>query len=423
MAAPGHSSPPIRPSLLGTKLPPVIGIFITVFLDLLSFGIFIPDLQLRARELHLVGIGLGAMLGAYSLAQLITGPILGRISDMKSRRQVLLITSFLATISYFLYGHGQSLPMLILSRTICGVAAASLGVAFAYMADITSPEERSKGLGIIGAAFGLGFIIGPVLGALMLYLGHDDPFYLSMLGAAMSFLNFVYILLFLPDPIPQAPEAAAQRDRNPIRLVWSAVKRPELTLLLTMFFAVQFGFTNLESTFFQLLADPRGIFHLDSESAKFLGAKVLATVGILQVINQGFLVRVLTPKYGEVKLLRFAYLALGPALAAVPFFNIWWPGILVIFLMAIGSGLAQPSISSLISRNSPRDMQGGIFGVTQSLGSMARLVAPLVSNTLFQVHPSYPYLFGGAIFLIPISGAWKLKQPSLPMEGEVVAAH
>lgn len=423
MAEAGHQQPQIRPSLLGTRLPPVIGIFITVFLDLLSFGIFIPDLQLRGRTLHLEGISLGILIGAYSLAQLITGPILGRISDTRSRRQVLLITSALATVSYLIYGHGQSLPLLLLSRTICGVAAASLGVGFAYMADITSPEERSKGLGIIGAAFGLGFIIGPVLGALMLYIGHDDPIYLSLLGAFMSLINFLYVLLFLPDPIPQQPDVAAKRERNPIRLVWNAVKRPELTLLLFMFFAVQFGFTNLESTFFQLLADPRGIFHLGQEPAKILGAKVLATVGLIQVFNQGFLVRILTPKYGEVKLLRFAYLALGPALVAVPFFHIWWPGIIVIFFMAIGSGLAQPSISSLISRCSPRDMQGGIFGVTQALGSMARLTAPLISNSLFLVHPSYPYLFGGFIFLIPITGAWRLKQPQLPSEGNVAPAH
>lgn len=240
----------------------------------------------------------------------------------------------------------------------------------------------------------------------------------------MSFVNFVYVLLFLPDPVPQQGEVEVKRERNPVRLVWNAIKRPELTLLLMMFFAVQFGFTNLESTFFQLLADPRGIFKLvDPGSAKILGAKVLATVGLIQVFNQGFLVRVLTPKFGEVKLLRFAYLLLGPALAAVPFFYIWWPGIIVIFMMALGSGLAQPSISSLISRCSPRDMQGGIFGVTQSLGSMARLVAPIISNTLFQIHPSYPYLFGGLIFLIPITGAWKLKQPSLPGVESAVPAH
>ena len=424
MADNGHQEPQIRPSILGTRLPPVIGIFITVFLDLLSFGIFIPDLQLRGRALHLEGLGLGALIGAYSLAQLITSPILGRISDTHSRRQVLIITSALATISYLIYGHGASLPLLILSRTICGVAASSLGVGFAYIADITTPENRSKGLGIIGAAFGLGFIIGPPLGALMLILGHDDPIYLSLLGAGMSLINFLYVVLFLPDPIPQQPDLAAQRERNPIKLILNAIRRPELTLLLMMFFAVQFGFTNLESTFFQLLADPRSIFHLhDYEQAKWLGAKVLGTVGVLQVFNQGFLVRVLTPKYGEVKLLRFAYLMLGPALAAVPFFNIWWPGIIVIVMMALGSGLAQPSISSLISRCSPRDMQGGIFGVTQSLGSVARLIAPMISNTLFQVHPSYPYLFGGIVFLIPISGAWKLKQPALPSEADAIPAH
>ncbi|MBI3720949.1 MAG: MFS transporter, partial [Fimbriimonas ginsengisoli] len=188
---------------------------------------------------------------------------------------------------------------------------------------------------------------------------------------------------------------------------------PQLAFLLLMFFAINLGFTNLESTYFQLLADPRAVFRLDVDEAKKVGAIVLALVGVLGAFTQGYLVRRLMPVFGEVKLVRAAYFVMTPTFLLVPVAALWFPGILLILLMGVASGLAQPCLSSLISRNAPPRMQGGIFGITQSLGATARLLGPLISNTTFAWRPQLPYIIGAAIIAFPAMGAWRLRQPPL----------
>ncbi len=385
----------------------------------------IPDLQLRSKELGATSFTLGLALGIFSLAQLLTAPYLGRISDIHGRRRVLMITTVLSCIAYVVYAHATSIWFIVGSRILAGVAAANLGVAFAYVADVTKPEERAKGMGTVGAAFGLGFVLGPGLGAFLLALGRNKPLLLGYVAAALCFLNFLYVLLLLPE----SSEHRADAGQKMLALTVKAVKIPGLSILLIMFFAVNFGFTNLESTYFQLLADPKWIFHLKTgnapfaENARDIGAVALTVVGLVSVIMQGFLVRVLTPKYGEVKLLRFAYVLLVPVLASVPFAPLWVPLFSCSILLAFCMGLAQPSISSLISRASPREMQGSIFGVTQSLGAIARFIGPLISNPLLEVRPYLPYLLGASICILPAIMAFRLRQPKGEGSETAPAAH
>lgn len=403
-----------RKTLLGIALPPVIGIFFTVFLDLLSFGLFLPDLQLRGKLLGAIGLTMGILQSVYSLAQLITAPVLGRISDHFGRRSVLLITTAISAVAYFIYGHGSILWVVMLARMLLGVAGASVGVAFAYMADVTKPEERAKGLGLLGAAFGLGFILGPAIGPALVAVAHGSPILLGYVGAGLSILNFLYVWLLLPDSKPAHPSAGASRTIDNLKRAFSA---PGLGFLLLMFFVINFAFTNLEATYFLLLNDSHWIFRiLDLKQAEITGGIVLVIVGIVGAIVQGWLIRILTPKYGEVKLLRFAYLIMPIFLAAVPFFRLWWPGIVVIVVLGFASGLAQPSLSSLISRRAPADMQGGVFGITQSLGAVARLIGPTVSNLAYVRAPYWPYLIGAAIYVFPAIGAWRLRQPEISDE-------
>ncbi len=415
----------MRKTAFGVTLPPVIGIFLTVFLDLLSFGMFLPDLQLRGHLLGAKGITLGALIGVYSLAQLVTAPILGRISDGHGRRSVLLITTFMSTAAYAIYAHGHTLWIVLIARVLLGVAGASVGVAFAYMADVTKPEERAKGLGLLGAAFGLGFILGPVAGGLLLKAGHDDPLLLGYAGAALSLINFLYVWLLLPD---SAPSQKSQGVASMMENFKVAINTPGLGILLLMFFAINFAFTNLETTYFLLLADPRSVFHYGFDTdgmqkAKWVGSIVLALVGVIGVFVQGFLIRNIMPKFGEVKILRFAYILMPIGLLLTPFCPLWFPGILVLLAIGFASGLSQPSLSSLISRSSPMTMQGGIFGITQSLGAVARLIGPLVSTPSFVRAPHLPYIIGAGLYLFPMAGSWKLKQPTVSEEPalEVVA--
>ncbi len=399
------------------KLAPIIAIFITVFLDLMSFGMFIPDLQLRGREITTKALGpnatdssigwiVGAMLASFSLAQLLTSTYLGRLSDKHGRRLVLLITCGLSVASYALYANADSLSVIFISRILSGIAAANLGVAFAYIADVTTSEDRAKGLGLIGAAFGLGFILGPVAGGLILKFSKDSPMWLGYIGAGLALINLVYVWFYLPESLAKPAETKSTLIGD----LRTAFKSPQLGLLLLMFFAINIGFTNLETTYFQLLETDRWKFHLGN-SAKEVGSYVLAVVGLTGVIMQGFLVRKLTPIYGEVKLLRWAYIGYVPVLAFIPFAPLWAPHILGAIALAACSGLSQPTISSLISRNSPRELQGGIFGITQSLGALARCLGPIMSNPLFNWKPYSPYLLGAGIIMFPAFAAWTLKQP------------
>jgi len=390
---------------------------------------FIPDLQLRGKLLatqHLgpgatpqqIGFLTGLSLAAFSLAQLLTAPFLGRLSDRIGRKKILLLTSLLSVASYVVYAHAESYAAVLVARALSGIAAANLGVAFAYIADITAPEERAKGLGMLGAAFGLGFILGPVAGAFLLGVSQNDPTLLGYVGAGLAALNALYIAFVLSESLRQ-PREGQSRFVPDLAL---ALKTPGLGLMLAMFFAINFGFTNLETTFFQLLESPNWIFR-QGEHARQTGGYILGLVGVVSVIMQGFIVRRATPRFGEVRLLRFSYLLYIPALALVPFAPLWMPAILCIVALGIAGGLAQPSLSSLISRAAPREIQGGIFGITQALGALARFLGPLVSNPLFQWRPYAPYLLGAIVILFPAFAAWKLSMPPAGEDGESVPGH
>lgn len=413
--------PTMKPSLLRSPFSPIVGIFLTVFLDLISFGMFIPDLQLRGETVAQkmlgsheglrggdprIGFLVGALLGGFSLAQLVASPYLGRLSDQMGRRKVLIVTTLLSLVSYLMYAHGDSYAVLLGSRIIAGLAAANLGVAFAYVADVSAPEDRAKGFGAVGAALGLGFILGPPLGGFLLKVANDSPQMLGYVGAVLVVVNLAYIILLLPDP-----EIVHTERMSMMKEIGVAFRSPGLGILLAMFFAFNLGMANLQSTFFLLLADSRSVYHLAADAAKQNGSLILSLVGVVGVIMQGGLVPKLTPKFGEVRLLRFGFICMAPAIALVPFSPLWLPAILVVILLGIGNGLAQPSLSSLVSRSAPKEIQGGIFGVNQALGALARLVGPIISSPLFAYKPSAPYIVGALVILFPTFAAFRLSTP------------
>lgn len=380
--------------------PSILGIFLTVFLDMLSFGLVIPDIQIRGDHLGAEGVFRGLLLASFSIAQLVTAPFLGRLSDKFGRRSVLLVTALLSTASFVLYAHAESLSIMFAARIVSGMAGASLGVAYAYIADVTTPQDRAKGMGLVGAAFGLGFIFGPPFGALLIKAGNGSPMVMGYVAASLSLVNFAYIALFLPESLKAKREEEARRTSS-LQNLRIALSTPVLGLLLALFFVGNFAFANLETTFFLLDIKHFGMKELD-------GAIVLTAVGIVSAFMQGYLVRVVTPKFGEVRLLRFAYIIQAPALLLVPFTPPWVPQILGVIFLGIGMGLAQPCLGSLISKNAPKEMQGGIFGVTQSLGAFARILGPLVSNPLFDFRYWAPYALASFLMFIPMLGMWKI---------------
>lgn len=387
-----------------SKPKPIVAIFLTVLIDMLAFGMAIPDIQLRGKSLGLDGWALGAAMASFSLAQLLTAPYLGQESDRIGRRKILLITCMLSTISFILYAHASSIPILIASRILGGIAGANIGVAFAYIADVTTPAERAKGMGLVGAAFGLGFIFGPPIGGHLISLGGGQPHILGYTAAAASLLNSYFVWQFLSDvkregPIPPRAKNALAANW---RMVGKALSHSELRILITLFFMATLAFSNLESTYFRLISDQ---WKMSLES----GGYVLAWVGVVAAFMQGFLIRRLTPKFGEANLMRFGYTLLVPSLLLVPYSGPWLPMLTGAMCLGIANGAAQPSTSSLISRSTPAAIQGGIFGVTQSVGALARVIGPQLGMSLYAKNPAYPYLCGGLLMLIPATLAYFVK--------------
>lgn len=421
--------------------PSILPLVFTVFLDLLGFAMFIPDLQLRGEGLvlqlfgaskaslltdHSLAMKVGIMVGigqsVYSIAQLLTGTWMGRISDTKGRRSVLLISSALSVIAYLLYANAHNIFLLYFSRAMSGVAAANLGVAFAYVADITTPEERSSKIGLLGAAFGMGFVIGPALGAGLLSLGHDSPALIGYFAAGLCLLNLVLIYKFVKESNHNLLE---EKKGTFVQHLSSSIKVKGLGILLLMFFMMNLAFTNLETTFFRLLEAKNWIFQIPSDNVKQFGAIILLVVGITGAFTQGFLVRKLVPKLGELKTVRFFYSMFIPVFFSVPYFHFFWPGILGTIALGLTNGLSGPSMNALVSQRAPKDLQGSIMGLTQSLGSLARVVGPIFANFLFQLKPSYPYLYGAGLACIPAVLSWVILKPEASdgNGSSVMAAH
>lgn len=395
------------------SMRPLTAIFVTILIDMLGFAMFIPDLQLRGETIGRAAFGesgvgwfIGISLATYSIAQLITSPILGRLSDSKGRRIVLLLSTALSAISYVIYAHAHAPAAILTSRALSGIAAANIGVAFAYVADTTAPEDRAKSLGLMGMAFGLGFILGPPIGAQLLQAGKDDPMLLGYTSAVLSTINFLFVLRWVPESLK--PDRVVS-ERHPIADLKHAMMTPGLGVLLSIFFMVNLGFTNLETTFFRLLEEPSWIFHL--KEPKQAGAMILAAVGVVGAFTQGFLIRKLQPKFGELKLLRYSYLVFVPMLALVPFAQLWIPMLMGVACLGVAQGLAVPSLNSMISRRAPGTMQGGIFGITQGLGAFARVLGPLMSGPLFSWRPYAPYLAGALLAFGPAVAMWTVVRP------------
>lgn len=382
------------------KSGPLSAIFLTVFLDMLSFGMVIPDIQLRGEKLGAHGVTIGLVIATFSVAQLLTAPFLGRLSDVSGRRRVLLLTTVLATVSFLFYANAHSLPAMFAARVFAGIAGANIGVAYAYIADVTKPEERSKGMGLIGAAFGMGFVFGPVTGAALVRLGHGEPGLLGYTAAALALLNLLFVALYLPEPAvhrsgPDKGSLASQIRR--------AFASSELRILLVLFLIANFAFSNLESTFFRLVTGAFRMTQMD-------GAIILVFVGVVAAVMQGGAVRRLSPRFGEVRLLRAGYILQSPALAGLAFAPPWIPMLIASLVLGIGSGISQPSLGSLISKRAPATMQGGVFGVTQALGALARILGPLLGNVLFDIRSWLPYVVAGGLMLLPIGAAFVVRE-------------
>jgi MFS transporter, DHA1 family, tetracycline resistance protein len=381
-------------------------VFFTVFMDLVGFGIIIPIQPFFAETLG-ASPTLVTLLGAsFSLMQFLFTPFWGRLSDRVGRRPIMLISIATSAVGYTIFGFSRNLPMLFASRMLAGFGSANIGTAQAIIADSTSPEQRAKGMGIIGAAFGLGFIFGPALGGAFGQISLSAPLFLA---AGLAIVNWISAFFFLPEtykPGSMTTHSAAQAHPVfSIRRFQGYGKYPAVPRLFLMFLIFTTAFSMMEQVIGLFIENHWAAGPVSHETAKhaaLLTTYVLLVVGVTSTIIQGGLIGRLVKKFGERSLLVCGTLLVAASFIGIPFAGL--TGIYSIMLitaitMAVGTGFTNPSLSSLLSRSVGSSEQGSTLGLGQSLSALGRIIGPSVAGFLFEAHDSLPFWVGGVLLL------------------------
>ena len=378
-------------------------LFVIVFIDLLGFGMVIPVMALYAERLGAPADQIGWLMTGYSAMQFVFTPIWGRLSDRYGRRPLLLLSIVMTAAAFLGYAIAPSFHWLLVSRLFAGAATANIAIAQAYIADVTPPEGRARGMGIIGAAFGLGFILGPAMGGVLSSVSLSAPGYAAALLAG---LNGVAAFFILPEP---AARVEGHRRARFLALL-DELRKPGIRRLIVMYFLTILAFSGMEATF-ALLAAHR--YHLDSTHVSY----VFAFIGVVVTVVQGGLIGPLTRRFGERALLVVGLLAQCVGLAALPLAG-GMAGLLAACVpLAFGSGLTTPAITSLISRSAAADDQGGTLGIGQSAAALGRVAGPISATNAFdKLWFAAPY-FGGALLMLAaaaIGSTLRRTQPVVP---------
>ncbi|MEO6325846.1 MAG: MFS transporter, partial [Thermoanaerobaculia bacterium] len=359
----------------------VLIVFLTVFIDLLGFGIVIPLLPLYAERYHPSPFQFGLLMSSYSLMQFLFAPILGRLSDRVGRRPVLLVSLLGTVIGYLIFAFAHTLTALFAARILDGITGGNIGTAQAVIADSTSREERSKGMGMVGMAFGLGFIFGPAIGGFAVRLGEAAP---GLFAAALSFVAFLWTLFRLPETRPAGAPAGSWSLFSGKALARSFSLRGVGILILIGGVATT-AFATFEVTFSQFL---HGTFALGPSRV----AWIFVIIGVTSATTQGVLIRRLIPRLGEEKLIALGTGLLGTGFLLLLFVRDVRSLIPVIVLLAFGSGLLNPSLSGLVSRRAPAEAQGEVLGSFQAVSSLGRIIGPFWGENVFlRFGPIGPY--------------------------------
>ena len=395
-------------------------VFLTVFIDLIGFGIVVPLVPLFSRHYGASGFVIGAIIASFSAMQFVFAPIWGKLSDRHGRRPILLISTAGAALSYVLFAlgsgfenHTLALWALLVSRMFAGACGGNITVAQAYIADITPPENRSKRMGLIGMAFGLGFIFGPAIsGVALKFGGVTAP---GWTAAALCALNFFLAYFILAESLKPDSGHAANRPRF---AQWGhTLAQPKIGLLILIFFLATFAFSCFESTLPLLVSDNFNLgLTMDETKPAMTVISLFVFCGVIGAFIQGGLIGRLVKKFGEPKLIAFSLLLTGVSLALLPFMKgdgplKWsavlhaadWPWIkmlLALALLAIGSSLTRAPLFGLLSNLTPANEQGATLGVAQSAGALARIVGPLFAAMLYVHVPLLPYVICGGISIL-----------------------
>jgi len=373
-------------------------LFLIVVIDLIGFGIIIPLLPLYAEVMDADPATVGLVMATYSLAQFVAAPLWGRMSDRVGRRPVLLISLFGAVLGYVWLGLADNIWMLFGARAVGGFMAGNISTAFAYVADVTTRETRAKGMGMIGAAFGLGFIIGPAIGGI---LAGNDPLTAdyqtpALAAAALSALAWVLGLAKLKESLaPEVRARLAARPKSTRREQFrKALALPNVGLLIGLSFLATLAFAGLEATFAMWT---KRQFGWGPEQNGY----VFAYVGILGALVQGGLIGRLSKRFGEARLIVQGAAALALGIALIPFSANLATLLVAMTIAGYGFSIISPALNSLISLQVDEENQGGIMGVTRSATTMGRVAGPALAGALFGfLGMDWPYIIGAALMAV-----------------------
>jgi MFS family permease len=402
------------------RKPSLLVVFLTVFIDLIGFGIVVPLIPIYSRHYGASGWLIGAIIASFSAMQFIFSPIWGRLSDRYGRRPILLISTAGASLSYVLFAlasgienHTAALAAMLVSRIFAGACGGNITVAQAYIADITPPENRSKRMGLIGMAFGLGFIFGPVISGVALKLGGSTA--PGWTAATLCAANFLLALFILVESLK--PDSTRANNRPHLAQWKHTLTQPKIGLLVLIFFLATFAFSCFESTL-ALLVNDNFDLGLVVDETKPVGTVISLFVfcGLISAFFQGGMIGRLVKKFGEPNLIATSLFFTGVALLLLPFIKgdgplkwmsvlhfadvPWIKMLLVLALLAIGSALTRPPLFGLLSNLTPANEQGATIGVAQGAGALARILGPMFAASLYLHIPLLPYVVCGSVSIL-----------------------
>ena len=417
-------------------------VFAVVFLDLLGFGIIIPILPYYTRSFPGgTEFVIGLLAASYSLMQFVFAPLLGSLSDRIGRRPVIVVSLSGSVIAWTVFGLADALWLLFVSRMLAGAMGGNLSTAQAYVADVTPREDRAKSLGLLGAAFGLGFIFGPGIGAVLSFDGvvaavdglvpvvAITRFSLPSFAAAVASLcGVVVTLLFLPESLPAEARGGGERRPSQVEQLLAGLQTSGLRELLGAFFLVSFAFSGVQIMFIPFVADVYG--YTASQSAL-----LLTYIGVLSVVVQGVLVGRLTARYAAVSLTVGGTAVLAVGVGLLPFTNrlgAFVPDLTgitplltgellallaVLTLLPVGNGVLSVTLTTIVSQRASAATQGSAFGLTQGAGSLARTIGPIVMGGLYTVVGFWSPFVVGAVLLVPVGVlVYRIGTPTEPPE-------
>ena len=392
-------------SFQSMKKSPLASILSIVFIDLIGFGMIIPILPLYAQRFQASEWQIGILLASYSFMQFLASPVLGWFSDRYGRKPVLLCSLIGSATGYILMANAASLAVLFLARILAGVAGASVGTASAYIADITPPENRSKRMGLIGAAFGIGFVLGPAIGGILSQWSVIAPFWFA---AVLSILNAVLMWIMLPEP-----ERHAARERGPVNLrqIFEQAGSWRLGVVTIIYFIAIAGFA-IVTVIYPQVSHRR--FALNQSQISY----IFVMVGLIGAAIQGGGIGRLVQRFGDANLAiaGFAIMSISmmmmPLARSVPLFLLFTAG------LAVGNSLSQPTVNAIASKSASAALQGRVMGVVQSAGSLGRVFGPVLAGFLLtgdHTRPNVqygntPFLVGGVIIAVAFGLATTLRR-------------